>query len=630
MKIFFLLFCFLFVHELNAQLNPKTKWGNVSQAEWDYNAVNFEKEAGAVILFEEGVSTISNAFSTHVYRRIKILNEKGLEAANQEILLYSYKNMERIRSIKAQTINLENGNVQKYPIEKNIFFDLNLNEYYTSKKFTFPNVKVGSIIEFEYTIEDEKLYMIDAWSFQHDLPTLYSRYKIQNKSSLDYTSLMIGEKTVQFSKQKNAKTLDEWVLTNLPSFKTLSFLYNPEDMAERIAFQLVGYYSNTGNAYGGYAHKDAIKNWKGLTKEMNDNYNAYINLSFVKDLAGEIPNGKDEMETLQNIYDYFKQNYKWNRFTAIHPRISNRDLEKSRNGNVADLNLMLNSFLKAKGIDANLVLLSSRDNGKIINSYPYLGQFNLMVNLVSLKNGSQLLIDASYLEYDLGYMPLKNYNHYGLVLNEEANFISLYPLLSEFSSTQHYAFKDGKLNLVKTDKFNGYFKQSTKTETKGVMDFSPVINSMDVLMNETKSEARNSDDNYTLTRTTFDSGLISNAPFINVENPLRKILHFYKLEEETRERNLEFNFPFYYKADVIITIPEGYSAEIPANFKSHINLNDKSLIYFQSAEIKEGKLVLHVEFYMGQTIYSDNYKEVKQFFQKSNLDAAKTILLKKN
>src|SRR5690606_5753799 len=189
--------------------------------------------------------------------------------------------------------------------------------------------------------------------------------------------------------------------------------------------QLVGYYSNTGNAYGGYAHKDAIKNWKGLTKEMNDNYNAYINLSFVKDLAGEIPNGKDEMETLQNIYDYFKQNYKWNRFTAIHPRISNRDLEKSRNGNVADLNLMLNSFLKAKGIDANLVLLSSRDNGKIINSYPYLGQFNLMVNLVSLKNGSQLLIDASYLEYDLGYMPLKNYNHYGLVLNEEANFISL-------------------------------------------------------------------------------------------------------------------------------------------------------------------------------------------------------------
>src|SRR5690606_10044704 len=104
-------------------------------------------------------------------------------------------------------------------------------------------------------------YMIDAWSFQHDLPTLYSRYKIQNKSSLDYTSLMIGEKTVQFSKQKNAKTLDEWVLTNLPSFKTLSFLYNPEDMAERIAFQLVGYYSNTGNAYGGYAHKDAIKNW---------------------------------------------------------------------------------------------------------------------------------------------------------------------------------------------------------------------------------------------------------------------------------------------------------------------------------------------------------------------------------
>lgn len=631
MKTISLLLCFFFVYELGAQVNPKTKWGSVSDAEWQYNSVGFENEVGAVILFEEGVSTISNAFSTHIYRRIKILNEKGLEAANQEILLYSYKNLERIKSIKAQTINLENGSVQKYAVERNGFFDVNLNEYYTAKRFTFPNVKVGSIIEFEYTLEDEKLYMIDAWSFQHDLPTLYSKYKIQNKSTLDYTSLMIGEKTVQFSKQRDAKNLDEWVLTNIPSFKTLSFLYNAEDMAERIAFQLVGYYAKSGNAYeGGYIHKDAIKSWKDLIKEMNDNYKDYINLSFVKDLAAEIPNGKDEVESLQNICNYFKQKYKWNRFTATHPKVSNRDMEKNRNGTVADLNLMLNSLLKAKGFDTSLVLLSSRDNGKIINSYPYLGQFNLVVNFVTLKNGSQYLIDASNLEYDLGYMPLRNYNHYGLLLTESADFISIQPRVSEYNSTQLYGLKDGKFNLVRTDKFNGYFKALTKSETKGVKDFSPVANSFDILMNESKTDSKNSDDGYELTRVNFDSGAINDAAFINIENPLRGILHYYKLEEESRERGLEFNFPFYYKADVVLNIPDGYSVEIPANFKSHHELNDKSLIYFQNAEVKEGKLIFHVEFYLGKSIYNENYQEIKAFFRKSNLDVSKSILLKKN
>src|SRR5690606_23989395 len=129
------------------------------------------------------------------------------------------------------------------------------------------------------------------------------------------------------------------------------------------------------------------------------------NLSFVNELVNSIPDGKDERETLQNVYGYFKENYKWNRFTAIHPRISNRDMEKARNGNAADLNLMLNSFLKAKGFDVELVLLSSRNNGKLITSYPYLRQFDLMVNLVTLKDGSKWLVDGSYMEYDLGYMP---------------------------------------------------------------------------------------------------------------------------------------------------------------------------------------------------------------------------------
>src|SRR5690606_1780033 len=129
MKIFFLLFCFLFVHELNAQLNPKTKWGNVSQAEWNYKQVPFEKEAEAVMLYEKGTLIMNYIIAeTKVYKRIKILNEAGIKYANQELIYYSDKGLESIKNIKAQTINFKDGNKSISEVDRKSFFETDLNQ----------------------------------------------------------------------------------------------------------------------------------------------------------------------------------------------------------------------------------------------------------------------------------------------------------------------------------------------------------------------------------------------------------------------------------------------------------------------------------------------------------------------
>lgn len=82
-SLFSIVFCIFYIFNYG-QVNPNTKWGKVTQEEVDYSQVSFAPEAGAVILYEEGKTRIENSFETKVYRRIKILNEKGLEAANQE------------------------------------------------------------------------------------------------------------------------------------------------------------------------------------------------------------------------------------------------------------------------------------------------------------------------------------------------------------------------------------------------------------------------------------------------------------------------------------------------------------------------------------------------------------------
>src|SRR5690606_38443234 len=223
MKTYLLLITLFLSVTLLSQLNPKTKWGDVSQAEIDYKEVAFEKDAPAVVLFEEGKSVISGSVQTRIFRRIKILNEQGIEAANQELLYYNFRGKESFGSFKAQTINIENGKPVTYAVDRNSIFDVTVNEYYNARKFTFPNVKVGSIIEFEYNFINQDLGLFEAWQFQHEYPTIYSQFEIKNEMRLDYTSLMIGEKIVQYSRGK--KDLDTWRLTNIPSFNALEFVY---------------------------------------------------------------------------------------------------------------------------------------------------------------------------------------------------------------------------------------------------------------------------------------------------------------------------------------------------------------------------------------------------------------------
>lgn len=630
MKFYWILFFCAFA--LNAQINPKTKWGEVSPQEIEYSVVPFEPEAAAVILFESGETLIDDQFKTRVYRRIKILNEKGIEAANQLLRYYSYKNTEEYYGLKAQTINIENGKTVISRVEKKDFFDTAENEYWSTVKFTFPNVRVGSIIEMEYDRFTRNLSLIDAWRFQHEYPTLQSKYEIENLTTLDYASLMIGEKITQYSKNQPAKYLSKWELKDIPSFKTIGFLYNPEDVAERIAFQLRGYQKRTGIMRDGSMYQEVRQNWTALNREMSDRYSSFLSNSTAKKIIAAIPDGADDFETLRNIYQYFKKNYNWDRVYGIYPNKTNGKVFDDKTGTSTDLNLLLHSVLKNKGFKNDLVLLSTRRKGKLILSYPYLGQFDMLINVVRLENRPPIYIDASDMRFDLGYMPLNNFNYYGLIvdpLNE--NLIKLQQPVSEYHSMQNYAFRDNKFMFAQTLRGNGYFKTPEKQNSDKILKPIPFKNSLDLLTTElNRQEKAGENGDFDMERINAETHAITGVTFVAIENPLKFVLAQYQLAENNRERALEFDFPFYYKSDVAIEIPSGYKIEIPSGFNAENQSNNKDLIFIQKADIRDGKLLLHSEFYLGNAIMTENYREIKSFFEKSNRDVNQAILLKKD
>src|SRR5690606_31174453 len=233
---------------------------------------------------------------------------------------------------------------------------------------------------------------------------------------------------------------------------------------------------------------------------------------------------------------------------------------------------------------------------------------------------------------DLGYAPLRDYNHFGMIVKPDADdFILLNPPLSEYNSIQNYVVKDGRFLTTRSDKRNGYFKEKIQNPTKGLEKYNPQTHALDFFTTETKRDFKNSDEeNFELERIISETSSFENTNFINIENPLKNLISQFSLTEPARERPLEFNFPFFYKTDVFVEIPDGFKVEIPQGYNTHKKLSTNELIYFQSAEIKDDKLVLHIEFYLGKSTFNKNYVEIKNFFEKINLDASKAIMFKKS
>ncbi|MCA4783243.1 DUF3857 domain-containing protein [Empedobacter stercoris] len=622
MKIIFTLFFLLLTIFSNAQ-NKEFKLGKISQQEIAFNQVPFEKDADAVILSEEGkMDLIQSNYYLTVKRRIKILTEKGVDQANIQLNYYSKNKQESITGIKGNTINISDGIEQVIPIDEKEIFDISLNELYSAKRFTFPNVKVGSIIEYTYVKGSEHNFSIDAWNFQHDIPTLSSKFRLINKAYSAYSIITIGDALNE--KYKNKSSSSEWSLNNIQSYNQLKYVYNPEDQSERIKLQADNYHTDG-------AKKTTLNAWQDLIQDINSQYENYRNPSAIREIAQKIPNGKDEVETLRNVIEYIDTNVKWNRFYGIIPSRSNRTLLKEKAGSTADMNLLLNEILTAKGFETSLVLFSSRHHGQILFSYPFVNQFNSVVTVVKLNNGTaNVILDASKLNKEqIEYGPLDVFNYHGVVIKKgEPSFVKLNQKLSYYESSIKYDFlNNGNLVLYRKDKFNGYFYDENAEEKNVLNRF--LTESLEMRLDEESSDKLIFEtDSYV--KSYKSKTKTPNAAFYTFINPLREFLKQYTFEDTNRQRKIEFNYPYLFNIQVKSKIPAGYEVVIDENYKTHHKI-ELNLEYYQEAKIKDGQLIIAIQFLLPEGVYeAEKYNELNQFFEKVKTASLKEILMKKN
>lgn len=416
------------------------KLGKFEQEEIELTEVAFEKDAPAVVLLSQGESRFIGGFleTTH-FVRMKILSDAGKEYADVRLRFYvGDDRTEDITGVKAQSTNFSNGNMETIKVEKDGIFEVELDNGYREMRISFPNVQVGSILEYTYKKSDKNLTFIDGWTFQKEIPTLTSTYKITMPSYLDYRTVGQGENFTTKVEKKQEYDSHSWTLRDLHSLKEEPYMKNYRDYVERIEFQLAAYKNSDGN------WTDVLNTWEALGDDIVSIYRDkgyYRGNPIEKEFLDVDITGATQKEVAEKAYYYLRDNFRIEGDDWIYPKQSLNQLLKSKVGSPVELMLTLMGVLKSEGISCDPVLIGSKGYGRSsLVPFPFLNQFDEILLLAEV-DGKQQFLDLTNPRAPFGYVDLDKHVAAGLYLQKESS--NLIPIDIQHKSNASYFSRVG-------------------------------------------------------------------------------------------------------------------------------------------------------------------------------------------
>ena len=164
MKQYILILLIVFISQQGSAQKGQPSFGKIDKEDLLMKDCDFDKGADAFKLIDwgsvyydrgtAGITTFKTVFEQRV--RIKILKEKGLSYANVTIPYYGHNNDEKMLSIDAYSYNIDDaGNIKTTPVNKSSIYTKKINRNFSELIIAFPEIKVGSVIEYRYTMERE-------------------------------------------------------------------------------------------------------------------------------------------------------------------------------------------------------------------------------------------------------------------------------------------------------------------------------------------------------------------------------------------------------------------------------------------------------------------------------------------
>jgi len=455
----------------NSQSGYNSDGLEVTRGDLEQNIFSKDSTASAVVLYEIGTSYVDkNSFklNTEISRKIKIINSKGFEKATEVIYLYQGNKgrKEKVKNIKATVYNIENGNIKLSKLNNDNIIEEQYNETYKITKFTLPNIKEGSVICYNYTIESPFMFKYKGWRFQDDIPKLYSEYNASIPGNWDYNIKLVGAQQLAVNEIATTNRClvsgraysncshYRYAMKDIPAFIDEDYMTSRTNYLARIEYEL-----KTFRGFDG-SEEHITKSWLDTDNEIKKSSELGVQLKKLGAtrnlLDASIINEKDDFIKAKHIYEFVQQNYTWNEDFELLENVSLKKIIKEKTGNSAEINILLHNLLKDNDIKVKPLLISTRSNGLITQLFPIITDFNYMVVHAEINN-KIFLLDATDKYLYFGQIPFRCLNQYGRLLDFKAPS-SWYEVNANDISTQSFR---GELNFTSDSELNGKFEFKT-------------------------------------------------------------------------------------------------------------------------------------------------------------------------
>ncbi len=646
---FFVLFIFASVF-ISAQEKSPVKFGKISADDFKTTVYSIDSNAAAVVIADIGsteiVGNVKGWFSLEFkhFKRIHILKQSAYDIANVEIELYTSGQLEEdLQNLKAYTYNLENGKVVETKLDtKNAVFRDKKSKNEVIRKFTFPALKAGSIIEYEYKISSDYMRNLRAWEFQGGYPRLWSEYNVSIPEFLYYVFMSQG---LQYNLAKDQKRRQEpfrvsfsqgagqseysnftsgvtdhrFVMKNVPALKEESFTSTLNNHIAKIEFQLA-------EIRNPLTYQRIMGSWEDVSKLFLKS--EYFGLHLSKDngwLNEEqliaVKGATSEINKAKNIYNYLQNNFTCNSYYGIDLDQPLKNILKDKKGNVAEINLLLIAMLRKAGLGAEPVMLSTKNHGYTYPIYPIINKFNYLI-CQTVIDGKTYFLDASRPRLGFGKLSWTCYNGHARIINERATPI-------EFSSDSLKERKLTSLFIVNGEKgeINGYMQQTPgyyesyalrdRVKDKGIDDLMKDIKKdfgSDVDISNPKIDSLDKLDEsiqllYDLKLNIEKEDLIYLNPMFGEgykENPFKSAERTYPVEMPyTRDETYVLR----------MDVPEGYQVdELPKSIRVNFDEEGKSFFEYIIAQ-SEGVVSLRSRIKLNRSYFlPDEYEYLREFY----------------
>lgn len=652
------------------------KFGKVSKEELEETKNALFPEANAAVLYREHNSYYEyrqgEGFTlyTKVFERVKIYNNEGFNWATHSFTYYNHgSDREKIENLKATTYNLDGGSISKDKMAKSAVFEERANSYYLRQKFTLPNIKPGSVVEYTYTVSSP-FKRIDDIDLQYTIPIMKEVVEVKVPEYYVYRNYGNPQASINFNYEKKLKEmkvninarsgigsanygsynestragndagtgkykeiqykLDE---VNVPPLKVEEYVDNINNYRAKSIWELA--MINWPNE----VPKTYTTDWESVTKTIyeRDSFVNELNKKdyFQSDLAEAIAGVTDPLEKASNIYVTVKNKMSWNGNYGYFPSEGVKKAYKLGTGNVGDINLMLISMLRSANLNANPVLVSSKRNG--VPVFPTLNGFNYVVAGLEL-NGKFYLMDATSPSSGINLLPERAMNWQGRLIKPDgtSTWVGLYPdFMSQDIVYAQAEITGTDLSANVRERLTGHFAKNYRSKYMGaniedqLKDLQPgenIANYKDLVVKDLEYGKPFVNLSYAATSGSIVEE-INNDLYLSPMMFLANLEHPFK--EETRDYPIFFGYPQTKKYNITIKVPEGYKiTSLPESSKASLGDDMGSYTYL----IKEspGMVQLSVVFELKSSIIlSDDYNFVKAMFSEILSKESEKLVLSK-